>query len=402
MTAPVIIRKYGGEALASPARIRAAARQIVERAAQVPLVVVASARLGVTDHLLELVREVGGERASRSADRVVASGEIVSAGLLAAAIQQLGRKAVALDGHEAGLLASGDWASARLRRVQPRRVRQILSGGAIPVVAGFQAQRRRGLATLGRGGSDLTAVALAAALGGECELVKDVGALFTADPRLCPAAEPLSSVSHAFLADVARAGARICHPRAAAVASRSDVPLRFVHFSSAGPSTLVSDAIEAQHTAIVLRREVALLSASGPAGLDGPAIRAFLARLRRQDAGADLTAARDELGWRLVIYISQDSVDGARAHAADAGITLSGQAELPLDAISIVGAYGDDWPARLHAAATSADVTPVRVSPSGRRILIAAAASESVTLLQALHREFVERQVEVTEVRCSA
>src|SRR5678816_1658719 len=136
MTAPVIIRKYGGEALASPARIRAAARQIVERAAQVPLVVVASARLGVTDHLLELVREVGGERASRSADRVVASGEIVSAGLLAAAIQQLGRKAVALDGHEAGLLASGDWASARLRRVQPRRVRQILSGGAIPVVAG--------------------------------------------------------------------------------------------------------------------------------------------------------------------------------------------------------------------------------------------------------------------------
>jgi aspartate kinase len=402
MTTPVIIRKYGGEALASPARIRAAVRQIVERAAQVPLVVVASARLGVTDHLLELVREGGGERASRSADRVVASGEIVSAGLLAAAIQQLGRKAVALDGREAGLLASGDWASARLRRVQPRRVRQILSGGAIPVVAGFQARRRRGLATLGRGGSDLTAVALAAALGGECELVKDVGALFTADPRLCPAARPLPSVNHAFLANVARAGARICNSRAAAVAARSGVPLRFVHFSSAGPSTLVSDALETRHTAIVLRREVALLFASGPAGLDGPAIRAFLNRLRRRDAGADLTAARDELGWRLVIYISQDSVDAARAPAADLGITLTGQAEQPLDAISIVGAYGDDWPARLQAAAALADVTPIRVSPSGRRIVIAVAANESNSLLQALHREFVERCVEATEVRCSA
>src|SRR5574338_261602 len=105
MTAPVVIRKYGGEALASPSRIRVAAEQIAERAARTPIVVVASARRGVTDHLLGLIDEVGGNRISRSADRVVASGEIVSAALLALALQRLGWKAVALDGREAGLLA---------------------------------------------------------------------------------------------------------------------------------------------------------------------------------------------------------------------------------------------------------------------------------------------------------
>jgi aspartate kinase len=394
----VIIRKYGGEALASPARIRHAADQIVARALRAPIVVVASARRGVTDHLLDLVHEVGAERASRAADRVVASGEIVSAALLAAAIQRLGFKAVALDGREAGLIASGEWGSARLRCVRPRRLRQILASGAIPVVAGFQARRRRGLATLGRGGSDLTAVALAAALGGECELVKDVPALFTADPRLCPGATPLARVSHAFLVDLARAGAKVCHPRAAHLAARSAVPIRVTHFQDDGPATIVGNTDD-DPTAVVHRRSVTLLAAPLGDNLDSDALRALRSAIRRHDAGAELTVSRDERGWRATLLVAQAQTESARLLAREAGVRLSGDDETQYDALSVVGGWPRDWKARIRLASAAAGSDPITVARVGRRLVVVTAAETSVGLLHALHREFVEGTV---EVRCSA
>jgi aspartate kinase len=396
----VIIRKYGGEALASPARIRQAADQIVTRALHAPIVVVASARRGVTDHLLSLVHEVGAERASRAADRVVASGEIVSAALLAAAIQRLGFKAVALDGREAGLIASGEWGAARLRCVRPRRLRQILSSGAIPVVAGFQARRRRGLATLGRGGSDLTAVALAAALGGECELVKDVPALFTADPRLCPAATPLAQVSHQFLVDLARAGAKVCHPRAAALAAKSGIPIRITHFQDDSVATVVGGT-EDDPAAVVLRRSVALLTAQLGSTLDVVALRTLRSAIRRHDAGAELTVTRDALGWRATILVALAEADVARRRAAEAGLPLPDADGTPYDALSVVGTWPGDWKARIRLAASAVGAQPVAVSRVGRRLVIVTAADTSVELLLALHREFVEAH-RPPELRCSA
>lgn len=398
MTPPVIVRKYGGEALASPCRIRAAAEQIVARAAEVPLVIVASARRGVTDHLLELVREVGARRASRSADRVVASGEIVSAALLAAAIERLDRKAVALDGREAGLVATGDWASARLRRVQPRRIRQILSGGAIPVVAGFQARRRRGLATLGRGGSDLTAVALAGALGGTCELLKDVPSLHTADPRLCPDARPLVHVSHDFLVSLARAGARVCHPRAAVVARQGNIPLRFAHFQDDAHGTQVGGA-PADHVAIVLRRDVALLSAEAETAPVEPALRNLCRLLRQLDAATALTVRRRAAGARISVVLSREVEAAARSRIQSAGLRLGSDAPEAIDAVTVIGAGPVHRHVQSHAAITAAGASPIRVSATRRRLMLAVPSAQSVPLLQALHREFVGDE---REARCSA
>lgn len=397
MTA-VLIRKYGGEALASPSRIRAAAEQVVARAEEVPLVVVASARRGVTDHLLELVREVGARRASRSADRAVAAGEIVSAALLAAAIERSGRKAVALDGREAGLIATGDWASARLRQVQPRRIRQILSAGAIPVVAGFQARRRRGLATLGRGGSDLTAVALAGALGGACELLKDVRSLHTADPRVCPDARSLSHVSHQFLVDLARAGARVCHPRAAVVARQGNIPLRFAHFQDDAPGTLVTRA-PTDHVAIVLRRNVALLSTARTSSPDDPAFRSLCRLLRAIDATAAVTVRRDGHGARAFIVVARDVEAAARVRIEAAGFSPNDLTRAPLDAVTVIGARHPQRHAQLRAAITAAGASPLHVSVTRRRLLLTTEPGQGVALLHALHREFVEG---APEVRCSA
>jgi aspartate kinase len=394
MTASVIIRKYGGEALASPSRIRAAAEQVVARAADVPLVVVASARRGVTDHLLELVRDVGARRDSRSADRVVAAGEIVSAALLAAAIERLGRKTVALDGREAGLVAVGDWASARLRRVQPRRIRQILSAGAIPVVAGFQARRRRGLATLGRGGSDLTAVALAGALGGSCELVKDVSSLHTADPRLCPDARPLAQVSHDFLLSLARAGARVCHPRAAAVARMSKVPLRFTHFENDARGTEVNDT-PTEQVAVVLRRDVALLTAEAARPIDHHGIATLCRVLRHLDAAAAVSARRNQ----VTVVLERDVAAAARARIHSAGFRVNGEVTNAIDAVTVVGAGEPRRHAQLGIALARTGVSPIRISSTRRRVLLIVASEQSVTLLRALHRAFVG---EAGEVRCSA
>jgi aspartate kinase len=394
MTSPVIIRKYGGEALASPSRIRAAAEQIVARAADVPLVVVASARRGVTDHLLELVRDVGARRDSRSADRVVAAGEIVSAALLAAAIERLGRKAVALDGREAGLVATGDWASARLRRVQPRRIRQILSAGAIPVVAGFQARRRRGLATLGRGGSDLTAVALAGALGGSCELAKDVPSLHTADPKLCPDARPLTHVSHDFLVSLARAGARVCHPRAAVVARIGRVPLRFTHFQDDTCGTVVGDTAS-EPVAIVLRRDVALLTAETIHPANRRAI-ATLCRLLRQVDGAAAVTAR---AHHVSVVLARAAAAAAREQIEAAGFRFDREMSGAIDALTVVGARQPRCHAQLAAALSQAGVSPIRISSTRRRLLLTVRSEQSAALLQALHREFVGEE---GEVRCSA
>ena len=398
MTSPVIIRKYGGEALASPSRIRAAAEQVVECAANVPVVVVASARRGVTDHLLELVRDVGARRASRSADRVVAAGEIVSAALLAAAIERLGRTAVALDGREAGLVAAGDWASARLRRVQPRRIRLILSAGAIPVVAGFQARRRRGLATLGRGGSDLTAVALAGALGGACELVKDIPALHTADPKLCPGARPLAQVSHDFLVSLARAGARICHPRAAVVARLGKVPLRFTHFQDDAVGTVVSD-MPTEHVAVVLRRDVALLTAEAVRPVDRRALTALCRQLREVDAAAAVTVSRQPHRTRVSLVLARDAAAAVQARIELAGFQLISVASNAGDAVIVVGALQSGRHAQLAGALASTDVSPIRISSTRQRLLLTVPSEQSVRLLQALHREFVG---EAGEVRCSA
>jgi len=249
VSTPLVV-KFGGDALATPERIAAAARRAAARRTGRPVVAVASARRGVTDHLLglvEQVREAIGVEADwpvagrMAADRAVASGELVAASLLAVALADLGVPAVVLDAREAGLGSDGHAGGATLTRLRIDRLRRLLDRGVTPVVTGFQGWHRGRITTLGRGGSDITAVALAAALGAEaCELVKDPGALHTADPRLVPEARPLRRATHRFVSEIALAGARVIHHAAATRAERDAVPLRFSSLHADGePSTII-------------------------------------------------------------------------------------------------------------------------------------------------------------------
>jgi len=264
---PVIV-KLGGDALASPDRIAAAARRIQLRAVAGPVVAVASARRGVTDHLLGLVDEVrsaaGGTSGPVSeADRAVAAGEVVAASLLALALQQLGVRGVSLDAREAGLRTVGRAGHAHIGAVATRRLTRLLQRDAVPVVTGFQGWNRGRVVTLGRGATDVTAVALATALEADhAEFVKDAHGLRTADPKLVPEGQVIGEAPHSFLSTLATAGSRVIHPEAAQLAEKRGLTLEFHAIDCEGPLTRIS---------VLPPRETIRAVATGPS--DGVMIR---------------------------------------------------------------------------------------------------------------------------------
>lgn len=231
-TGPLVI-KFGGTSLGSPARIRRAARRVAAHARRGrQTVVVVSAMGHATDRIVRLLAAVSGGRPDgREADRALATGEDLSAALLAAALTGLGVPARSLRGGEAGVWAEGGFCGGRVGDVDPAPLRRLLAAGTVPVVAGFQAVRDDGeTVTLGRGGSDTSAVAIAAALGpAECHIVTDVAAVHDRDPRRHPDARPIGEIDPLALVVLAESGAQVVHPAAARLALERHVPLRVYH-----------------------------------------------------------------------------------------------------------------------------------------------------------------------------
>jgi aspartate kinase len=266
----VHVLKFGGTSLASVVRIRRAARRVaahVRRGRRVVAVVSAAgeetdrilaraARLGATADAgraagAEATVDAGlrldpaasaGVRAARELDRALATGEDRSAALLAATLLQLGVPARSLRGGEAGVYAVGPFGAGTIEQVAAGRLRHLVETGVVPVVSGFQALRGDGeTVTLGRGGSDTSAVAIAAALGAACHIITDVAAVYDRDPAAHPDARPLPRLTHAELLRLVEGGAQVVHPAAARIALAADVPLRIYHFRAPPhvPGTLV-------------------------------------------------------------------------------------------------------------------------------------------------------------------
>jgi len=230
----ILVIKLGGTSLASAARIRRAARRLRAHArAGRRVVAVVSAAGGTTDRIVRMLAGASGRRpAPREADRALATGEDLSAALLASALAALGVSARSLRGGEAGVRAEGGFCGGRIARVDPAPLRALLDAGVVPVVSGFQGARVDGeTLTLGRGASDLSAVAIAAALGpAECHIVTDVAGVFDRDPRHDAGARFFPALTHGELLRLAVDGAKVVHPEAAREARRSRVPLRIYHF----------------------------------------------------------------------------------------------------------------------------------------------------------------------------
>ena len=225
----LIVQKYGGSSLADAESIKRVAKRIVEtRKAGNEVVVVVSAMGDTTDELLDLAEQVAPIATGRELDMLLTAGERISMALLAMAIKSLGQEARSYTGSQAGLSTDARHGSARIVEVAPTRVRAALDAGAIAIVAGFQGFNRGtgDITTLGRGGSDTTAVALAAALNADvCEIYTDVDGIFTADPRVVPAARKIDRITSEEMLELAAAGAKVLYIRAVEYARRHGVTL---------------------------------------------------------------------------------------------------------------------------------------------------------------------------------
>lgn len=250
----LIVQKYGGTSVGSIARIKAVAQQIAAcRANGNTVAVVVSAMGDSTDRLLDLARELSSCPAPRELDALLASGEIVSSALLAMALSDLGCPARSYNALQLPLDTTPAHGRARITKIEAAGLREDLTAGVVPVFTGFQGRAPDGsVTTIGRGGSDTSAVALAVALGAdECQILTDVDGVYTADPRVVPDARRLDSVSFEEMLELAGQGSRVLHLRAVEFAARHGLRLRVLSSFRPGPGTLISKEDRAVETPVV-------------------------------------------------------------------------------------------------------------------------------------------------------
>ena len=250
----LIVHKYGGTSVGSIERIRAvAAKVIAARGQGHQVVVVVSAMSGETDRLLGLARELAGRPNGRELDVLLSTGEQVTIALLSIALQESGQEAISFTGGQVHIRTDSAYNKARIVNIDVARVRQALDAGKVVVIAGFQGVDDGGnITTLGRGGSDTTAVAMAAALKAEeCRIYTDVEGVYTADPRIVPGASRLARVSYEEMLELASLGSKVLQIRSVEFAGKYHVPLRVLSSFTDGPGTLITDEDENMEEALV-------------------------------------------------------------------------------------------------------------------------------------------------------
>lgn len=238
----LIIQKYGGTSLADAGRIQTAAKTIADLARQgIQVVVVVSAQGETTDLMIEKATQVNTRGSAREMDAYLAAGEQMSAGLMAMAVGALGVPAVSLTGYQAGIETDGLHGNARILRVNSRRIQKELDAGNVVVVAGFQGVDPDGdITTLGRGGSDTTAVALAAVLKADrCQIFTDVDGIYDRDPRKYPDAIRFSRISYEKMLRLIENGAQVLHDRSVELARDNGLKIQVLSAFTAGPGTIV-------------------------------------------------------------------------------------------------------------------------------------------------------------------
>ncbi|SFD86961.1 aspartate kinase [Actinopolyspora alba] len=402
----LVVQKYGGSSLESADRIKRVAERIVEtRKAGNDVVVVCSAMGDTTDELLDLANQVNPAPPERELDMLLTAGERISNALVAMAIESLGEQARSFSGSQAGVITTSAHQNARIMDVTPDRVRQALDEGRIVMVAGFQgvSQDSKDITTLGRGGSDTTAVAVAAAMHADvCEIYTDVDGVYTADPRIAGDAEHLDRVTYEEMLELAATGAKVLHLRAVEYARRYGVPLHVRSSYSANPGTIVSGSVEdlpmeqAMITGVAHDRSEAKVTVRGVPDTRGVAGRIFravadaeididmvlqnvsgvasgltdltftVAKSNGAVAVAELEKIRDELGFQEVVYdddVGKVSLVGAgmRSHPgvtasfcealAEAGVNIEiiNTSEIRISVL-VRDAQLDDAVSALHAA----------------------------------------------------
>tara|TARA_R110002073_G_scaffold121657_9_gene264293 strand:+ start:617 stop:1849 length:1233 start_codon:yes stop_codon:yes gene_type:complete len=317
-----IVMKFGGTSVADAARIRASAALVAAEAATgAAVAVVVSAMAGETDRLIALAEQLGGGLGEDESDVILSSGEQVSSALMALALKEKGLKAQSFQAWQSAIWVDGAPGSARISGFDTAAVEAAAKAGVIPVFAGFQGIDAAGrVRTLGRGGTDLSAVAIAAALGARCDIYTDVDGVYTTDPRIEPKAQRIDAISHDEMLELAAQGAKVLQTRSAEMAKASNVPLRVLS-SFAEPGTAIGTRVE-DESRIAERRivsgvaytrdqaRIVLLGAS-----DRPAVAAeIFGALADVDIGVDMIVqgrARDAGTVNIEFSVDRRELDRA-------------------------------------------------------------------------------------------
>ena len=304
---PILVQKYGGSSVADIDKIKAIALKLKARREQgYDLVVIVSAMAGTTDALLDLARRVTPTPQKRELDMLLTTGERTTMALLSMALNDLGIPAISFTGSQSGIITSDSHVNARIIEVRPYRVRDELERGKVVIVAGFQGvSYRREVTTLGRGGSDTTAVAMAAALGAEsCEIYSDVDGVFSGDPRVVPQAKKLREIDYEEMQELSECGARVLNAQAVEFARLAQIPIDALSTFEQGSGTRVTRlAEETRHLAGVSGQKnlVRLALTSTPADKVSALLDLLIAR---DIAPIDLGQQSD----RLSLLVSLDNV----------------------------------------------------------------------------------------------
>jgi len=409
----IVVQKYGGSSVADATGIKRVAQRIVNtRRAGHDVVVVVSAMGDTTDELRDLAEQVTPLPPPRELDMLLTAGERISMALLAMAIAQLGHKAQSFTGSQAGVITDSAHGRAKIIDITPGRIVTAIEAGAIAIVAGFQgvSQDTKDVTTLGRGASDTTAVALAAALGAEvCEIYSDVDGVFTADPRIVPTARKLDRVSHEEMLEMAASGAKILHLRCVEYARRYGIPVHVrSSFSAKDGTWVVADPVDssdegedAMEQAIIAGvahdRSEAKITVVGVPDKVGEAARIFEA-LAAVEVNIDMVVQNVSAAATGLTDISF-TLPRADGHTAmDALARIHDEVSYDkllyddqIGKVSLIGAGMRSHPgitARFFAALASAGVNIEMISTSEIRISVIVDETQVDAAVQATHSAF--------------
>jgi aspartate kinase len=346
----VFVHKYGGSSVATAEHIAAVAERVERsRKSGDRLVVVVSAMGKTTDRLLRLAGEVSDEPAPREIDQLLATGEEQSVALLAMALHARGVDAVSLTGPQAGMKIAGRHGSGVISEIKPERMQGLLEEDKVVIVAGFQGMNALGdVMTLGRGGSDTTAVALAAALEADrCEIYTDVDGIYTADPRIVPEARRVETVSSEEMAEMAWRGAKVMHPRAVELGALYGVEIHVRSSFGEGPGTAIVGGKQLEHletretvAGIVHDLDVSRITLTGIQTGPGTMSRIFTP-LSEQGVSVDVIveSGQKEGTSDIAFTVGRGDFDEARRLAGEVADSLGGavEGEQDLGKVSVVG-----------------------------------------------------------------
>ena len=402
----LIVQKFGGSSVADAACIRRVAGIIADayRGGN-ELVVVLSAQGDTTDDLIEKAGEISARPSKREMDMLLATGEQISVSLMAMCLEGMGIPAVSLGGWQIGLKTNSDYSNARIKGVGEERIRKELGRGKVVLVAGFQGINRSGdITTLGRGGSDTSAVAIASALYADrCQIFTDVDGIYSADPRKVKHARKLDEITYDEMLELAYLGAQVLHPRSVEMAKKHHMPLEVLSSFTGKPGTIVKEVTKSMEamavTGVTKDTETVLFSIVGLANQPGKAFQLFRL-LSNAKVSIDVILQSLGMGETKDISFTVPRKDAERVQKAlQEYKDVLGFERIDMNAeiakVSVVGAGIVSTPgiaAKMFEALTDAKVNIDMISTSGICISVLVPAQDADRAMNAIHEKFFREE----------